>query len=104
MNHKALGNEQVDSLAKQAADGVDAKYLPQSRYADAVQVHEAMNTWIMDIAHVVSQGWREQPVSPTIYFCRLQWKGVNSCMPRHRHSEMDRVSAHRCSGYKLSVG
>ena len=33
---KALGNEQGDGLAKQAADGVDAEYLPQSRYADAV--------------------------------------------------------------------
>ena len=27
-NLKALGNEQVDGLAKQAADGMDAEYLP----------------------------------------------------------------------------
>ena len=56
-NLKALGNAQVDGLAKQAADGVDAEYLP--RYADAVQVHDATSTWIMDIAHAVSQGWWE---------------------------------------------
>ena len=35
-NLKALGSEQVDGLAKQAADGADAKYLPQARYAEAV--------------------------------------------------------------------
>ena len=108
-NLKALGNEQVDALAKQAADGTDAEYLSQAQYADAVQVHDATDTWIMDIPHAVSQGWWKQRrttgaarrmwlsqlypdgveidwVSPTIYFGRLHWKGVNSCMPRHRHS------------------
>ena len=32
----------------------------QARYADAVQVHDATGTWIMDITHAVSQGWWEQ--------------------------------------------
>ena len=53
-NLKALGNEQVDGLAKQAADGADAEYLPQARYA--VQVHVATGTWIMDITQAVPQG------------------------------------------------
>ena len=30
----------VDGLAKQAADGGDAGYLPKSRHVDAVQVHD----------------------------------------------------------------
>ena len=61
VNLKALGSAQVDGWAKQAAHGADAEYLPQSRNADAAQVHDATGTWIIVIAHAVSQCWWEQP-------------------------------------------
>ena len=40
-NQKSWGNEQVDGLAKLAADGVDDEYSPNPRYMDAVQVLDA---------------------------------------------------------------
>ena len=59
-NQKSWGNEQVDGLAKLAADGVDDEYSPNPRHTDAVQVHDAAGRWLKDVSAAVTRGWWEQ--------------------------------------------
>ena len=52
---KAVGNDRVDALAKEAAVGVGSSYTPDARFGDAVQLQDASGNWILEVGKAVAK-------------------------------------------------
>jgi hypothetical protein len=56
-NVKAMGNADVDTLAKEAAAGLGSPFIPDTRFADAVHLRDAAGTPQLDISTAVTAAW-----------------------------------------------
>jgi hypothetical protein len=54
---KAIANDRVDALTKDAAVGAVTPYKPDPRFVDVVQLQDASGAWILDVKFAV---WRAQ--------------------------------------------
>ena len=57
---KALGNDRVDGLAKEAAQGANLTFTPDLRFADVVLFKDSSGAIILDLGQAINQLWWDQ--------------------------------------------
>jgi len=59
-SRRALGNDRVDGLAKEAAQGANLTFTPDLRFADVVLFKDSSGALIFDVGQAITPLWWDQ--------------------------------------------